>query len=67
MSHCARCGKTFECGMSDAGASSPCWCTALPPLPAETLGCDAASCYCADCLRHLLRAADHGPTDSDAS
>jgi hypothetical protein len=67
MSHCARCGKIFECGMSDAGASSPCWCTALPPLPAESLGRDSTGCYCPDCLQRLLQESDRSPMDSGAS
>ena len=54
MSDCVRCGKTFQCGMVDAGAPDPCWCTTLPPLPASALGREAAGCYCPDCLRALL-------------
>ena len=56
MSTCVSCGAGFDCGMVDAAAPSPCWCTALPPLPAEQLGRDAAGCYCPDCLRALLAA-----------
>lgn len=54
MSECVQCGKSFSCGMVDADASSPCWCTAVPPLPPALLSRDGASCYCPDCLRALL-------------
>ncbi len=57
MSSCATCGANFDCGMADANAASPCWCTTLPPLPAEWLGREAAACYCPSCLRALLAAA----------
>lgn len=59
MSECVRRGKTFQCGMADAGAPEPCWCTTLPPLPASQLGREAAGCYCPECLRTLLAGA-HG-------
>ncbi len=64
MSECVRCGKAFGCGMVDGDAASPCWCTALPPLPAALLGRDAAGCYCPDCLAQLLAAAQHGAGQS---
>lgn len=70
MSECARCGKSFQCGMVDADpptsrsspSSPPCWCTTLPPLPAGMLGRDAPGCYCPDCLRALVAslAGTHG-------
>ncbi len=59
MSTCAKCGAGFDCGMVEANAPSPCWCTALPPLPAGWLGREAAACYCPACLRALLAAAQH--------
>ncbi len=55
MSDCVACGKAFPCGMADA-AVFPCWCTALPPLPAEQLGRAGAQCYCPDCLARLVAA-----------
>lgn len=66
MSECVKCGKAFDCGVADAGSTSPCWCTALPPLPRELLGREAAGCYCPDCLRRLLDAVP-GIKGSDAS
>ena len=55
MSACITCGKPFQCGMVDAGAAQPCWCTQLPSLPASALAAAAASgnagCYCPACLR----------------
>lgn len=67
MSECAKCGKTFDCGMAEAGAASPCRCTTLPPLPPELLGRDATGCYCPDCLRLWLDEAGSRLTDSGAS
>ncbi|MCM0044748.1 MAG: cysteine-rich CWC family protein [Burkholderiaceae bacterium] len=56
MSDCVRCGRAFGCGMIDGDATTPCWCTALPPLPAAFVGRDAATCYCPACLAQLLAA-----------
>lgn len=62
MSVCTRCGAVFTCGMADAGAGgAPCWCTALPALPASAYvtapgAADGASCFCPGCLRALLDA-----------
>lgn len=58
MSSCTRCGAEFGCGMTDAGAAHPCWCTQLPPIPADVLikaqtGSGKPACYCPDCLRTL--------------
>jgi hypothetical protein len=51
MSTCSRCQKIFECGMADGG-EDPCWCAALPPLPAEALDdADDSLCLCPDCLK----------------
>ena len=51
MSTCSRCQKVFACGMVD-GSDGPCWCTALPPLPAGALDdADDALCLCPDCLK----------------
>ncbi len=62
MSACVACGNEFQCGMADAGAPDPCWCTRLPTLPAEQLKAAAdsgkAGCYCPDCLR--ARVTDSG-------
>lgn len=51
MSTCSRCGAAFECGMVEA-LETPCWCTALPALPADSLP-DAADdrCLCPVCLK----------------
>ena len=50
MSTCSRCQSTFDCGMVDA-TDAPCWCAALPPLPAEALPDDDESrCLCPACL-----------------
>jgi hypothetical protein len=52
MSTCSRCQNTFECGMVEA-TDAPCWCTELPPLPADALP-DAGEnslCLCPDCLK----------------
>ncbi len=61
MSACVACGQSFQCGMVDTGAPDPCWCTQLPPLPAEQLQAAAdrgkAGCYCPDCLRALVAGA----------
>ena len=54
MSTCSRCQKTFECGMVEA-TGTPCWCAALPPLPADALGvADDALCLCPECLRERI-------------
>lgn len=55
METCARCGKTFGCGMKD-GAST-CWCAELPPaLPVPVEG--EGACLCPDCLKaEIARAA----------
>lgn len=55
MSTCSRCQTTFDCGMVEA-TESPCWCAALPPLPADALDDndgdgDSAVCLCPDCLK----------------
>lgn len=67
MSQCEKCGKAFECGMADAGAASPCWCVALPPLPKDRLGRDAAGCYCPACLKQLLDECSASATGSAAA
>jgi hypothetical protein len=52
---CARCGARFECGMQ--AGTTPCWCTALPPLdPVPGQGC-----LCPTCLRAALAAAPGAP------
>ncbi|MEX3853770.1 cysteine-rich CWC family protein [Paraburkholderia sp. BR10923] len=45
---CPRCGNAFDCGMQGE-TSSPCWCRALPPLPAERLK-PGGRCLCPECL-----------------
>ena len=51
MSTCSRCQTVFECGMVEA-SDSPCWCTALPPLPADALDdTDDTVCLCPECLK----------------
>jgi hypothetical protein len=62
MSECVRCGKIFDCGMTDAADASPCWCTTLPSLPADLLGRDTAGCYCPECLRALLAGTHRDPS-----
>jgi hypothetical protein len=52
MSICTECGAAFSCGMADAGADQPCWCSSMPKLPAEALAAsDAATCRCPACLK----------------
>jgi len=55
MSICTQCGLEFACGMADAvepGSDQPCWCSAMPKVPAEALAAsDAASCRCQACLK----------------
>ncbi len=56
MRACVQCGASFRCGMVDGPASEPCWCIALPPLPAALLATATAAdrCFCPDCLKALL-------------
>lgn len=58
MSSCPRCGVTFECGMADADAGEPCWCTRLPTLRLSEKRPDKddtnSKCFCPDCLRALV-------------
>lgn len=67
MSTCLRCGSTFECGMTDAAGTEPCWCTRLPSLSpsAYAKGTDSlsASCFCPSCLRALLAVEDASESD----
>jgi hypothetical protein len=56
MSVCPGCGTLFSCGMVDGVATDPCWCMALPALPAAVLasaesGLEGRSCFCPLCLR----------------
>lgn len=54
MSACSRCHKVFACRMADGG-EGPCWCSALPPLPADALDDgDDTVCLCPDCLRERI-------------
>lgn len=57
MSICVQCGAAFNCGMVDNPSAEPCWCVALPPLPAELLASagDASRCFCPVCLTALVR------------
>ncbi|MEC5215170.1 hypothetical protein RCH09_000100 [Actimicrobium sp. GrIS 1.19] len=55
MSQCSQCGATFGCAMADADAAEPCWCTALPNLPATAL--TQGACLCPRCLAERLRSA----------
>lgn len=48
---CARCGATFECGMT-AGAAR-CWCADVPRVPIDPT---LAGCLCPRCLRELAEA-----------
>ena len=70
MSACVACGNEFQCGMVDADAAEPCWCTQLPPLPAGHLTAAAASgnaaCYCPDCLRALVGGGSGAVAQRDA-
>jgi hypothetical protein len=51
MSTCSRCGAAFECGMVEA-LDTPCWCTTLPALPADSLpDADDGRCLCPACLK----------------
>lgn len=63
MSTCPACGAVLTCGMVDANASNPCWCTTLPSLPAAAQAAlnrgQASSdirCFCPDCLRKHIAA-----------
>lgn len=52
---CARCGKTFECGLG-----GDCWCAAEPyRLPLTAAGA-SEDCLCPACLR--MAAAAHAET-----
>ena len=42
---CSRCGTAFGCGRDAPG----CWCTSLPPLPANAID-GSADCLCPRCL-----------------
>ncbi|MGH8777520.1 cysteine-rich CWC family protein [Paraburkholderia sp.] len=55
---CPRCGHAFDCAMRAAGVTTaagqqsdtpPCWCRAMPPLPAERL-VPGRACLCPECL-----------------
>jgi len=56
MSACVQCGQEFNCGMVDTASTEPCWCMALPTLPAALLAGagDTMRCFCPDCLQGLL-------------
>jgi len=46
--------------MEDAGNSTTCWCTQLPPLPKEAYQYNQADinssrCFCPTCLQALLQ------------
>jgi hypothetical protein len=58
MSTCSRCQKNFECRIVDGG-EGPCWCTALPPLPADALDdADDTVCLCPECLQARIAQLD---------
>lgn len=62
MSICLRCNAGFRCGMLE-NADQPCWCAALPLLPADGLPePERPGCLCPSCLRDWIaeRAADAG-------
>ena len=75
MSACVACGSEFQCGMADAGAADPCWCTQLPPLPAlppspvpeAAAWRGHARCYCPACLRTLLAAPESAPESASGA
>jgi len=48
---CARCGRSFECGMESG--TERCWCADLPPLDPIP----GQACLCPACLRAALTAA----------
>jgi Cysteine-rich CWC len=62
MSICERCGATFHCAMADPGPdgkleTTPCWCTALPPVvPVPAVQAAAVGCWCPACLRAHIAA-----------
>ena len=59
MSVCPRCGTSFSCGMVDPITTEPCWCTALPALPAQSKDEPPANiCLCPACLRAQIDAAE---------
>jgi hypothetical protein len=49
LTRCAVCDALFHCGARNA---TPCWCAALPALPADQLA--PGSCLCPACLRQRL-------------
>ena len=52
VERCQRCGAQFDCGAALPPAT-PCWCMALPPLPAPRASTDAglpSRCLCPACL-----------------
>ena len=58
MSTCSRCGADFACGMVEA-LESPCWCTTLPALPADSLpDPDDGRCLCPACLKAWMERLD---------
>ena len=62
MSTCSRCGAAFECGMVEA-LDAPCWCTTLPPLPADSLpDADDGRCLCPPCLKAWMACLGKGET-----
>ncbi|MGF6769558.1 hypothetical protein P3T18_002028 [Paraburkholderia sp. GAS199] len=61
---CPRCGNAFDCGMH--AQPFECWCSALPPLPADRLE-PGGRCLCPECLAaEIARAAQEGPGAADA-
>ncbi|NMM26149.1 MAG: cysteine-rich CWC family protein [Glaciimonas sp.] len=71
MSQCMRCGAPFACGMVDKYSTDlgPCWCSALPALPADVIGAaqragTPASCLCPACLYAAVAAPLLLPTAS---
>lgn len=76
MSLCSRCGASFMCAMTDGvdgakdAGSAPCWCTTLPPLPADVLqavavGKSGDTCLCPACLRAVVIAAAESRRPAD--
>lgn len=51
VKHCARCGKSFDCGSDHEG--NVCWCDELPPVKQVIAG---EKCLCRDCLKEDIKA-----------
>jgi hypothetical protein len=58
---CSACGAKFACGIADPDG---CWCTRLPPLPADDVT-TGAGCLCERCLLARIATASGSPALAD--